>query len=93
MNEKLRNIGHQINEAVNKIAAKVLDMPVSYDEAVSTFVHKKDCSQSSSLIKTERENLVNLRDGGGWGINPVGMAIKQRYVECGECHESKRYSD
>lgn len=77
---------------LDKFLAKMFDFPIPYEVAITQLEHKPSCSRSTSLIRSEQDDFINMHDGGTWGINTHPIPIKQKIVECKECHATKRYT-
>lgn len=87
----VKSTAAKVLTTADKFLADVLDMPQPYEIAVLNLMHKPKCSRSTLPVRVEQEEYINL-SGRIWGIGIHPVPIMQTYIECIECHATKKYS-
>jgi hypothetical protein len=92
MKEKFIDIKKAVGHKVDNFLRNVLDAPPTFDEVLSNFPHDKKCTRSRELIPREGNRQIIPFDNTGLSQHPHAIIVKVQFLECPECHVSKRYS-
>lgn len=92
MKERFLNIRKVAGKKIEDFLGLVLDIPPTYEEAYLNFRHGRRCSMKENLVSFTVSKAVAPFDPSGLGIGRNEVVVKFNYLECPECHVSKRYS-